>query len=387
MALRRRLFEPEHAQFRDSVRRFLIAEVQPHAERWREQGIVDRSAWRAAGASGLLLMWADPCYGGAGVDDIRYDQVLTEEWMRHGEGGFYVPLHNRIVGPYLNGLGTPEQKDRFLPGCVRGDIILAIAMTEPQAGSDLTGMRSRAVEHDDHWVLSGSKTYISNGHLADLVVVAARTDPDNPRAIGLFLVERGMPGFTRGRRLKKIGMPAQDTAELFFDQVKVPKTNVLGDPRRGLAALMRFLAEERLFGAIRFLAMAERAFEITVPFVKERQMFGQSLGAFQNTRFVLASLRTELDLAQALVDHCVLEALDGQLSGDLAAEAKLATSEILGRVVDDCLQLHGGAGYMQEYEIARLYQDARVARIFAGSSEIMRELIGRALGLDPRKQG
>jgi acyl-CoA dehydrogenase len=386
MALRRRIFEPEHEMFRDTVRKFLAAEVQPHAERWRQQGIVDREAWLKAGEAGLLMLWADEKYGGAGIDDLRYDQVLLEEWMSRGEGGFYVPLHNRLVGPYLDKLCTDEQKDRFLPGCVRGETILAIAMSEPAAGSDLSGMRTRAEDKGDHWLLNGSKTYISNGILADLVVVAAKTSPDDPRAIGLFLVERGMSGFERGRKLKKIGMPAQDTAELFFNDVEVPKRNELGDPKRGFQSLMRFLAEERLLGAIRFLAHAQHAFAITLDFVQQRRMFGRTLGDFQNTRFQMASMRTELDMAQAFVDHCVLEALDGKLTAEIAAEAKLATSEIQGRVVDQCVQLHGGAGYMEEYEIARMYTDARVSRIFAGSSEIMREIIGRSLGLDGRRK-
>ncbi|MEL7029691.1 MAG: acyl-CoA dehydrogenase family protein, partial [Pseudomonadota bacterium] len=245
--------------------------------------------------------------------------------------------------------------------------------------------KTRAIDKGDHWLLNGSKTYISNGILSDLVVVAAKSDPDNDRAIGLFLVERSMDGFERGQKLEKIGMHAQDTAELFFDDVVVPKENVLGDPATGFKALTRFLAEERLMGAVRFLAQAERAFEVTLEFVKDRRVFGQSVGAFQNTRFGMASMRTELDMAQAFVDHCVLEALEGSLSADLAAEVKLATSEIQGRVVDQCVQLHGGAGYLSEYEVARLYVDARVSRIFAGSSEIMREIIGRSIGLDPRK--
>ncbi|MDO9443208.1 MAG: acyl-CoA dehydrogenase family protein [Beijerinckiaceae bacterium] len=385
MVLTRRIFEPEHEMFRDTVRRFLIAEVQPHAERWREQGIVDREAWLKAGEAGLLMLWADEKYGGAGIDDIRYDQVLTEEWMRYGEGGFYVPLHNRIVGPYLNGLGTEEQRARLLPGCVRGETILAIAMSEPSTGSDLSGMTSRAQDKGDHWLLNGAKTYISNGILSDLVIVAAKTDDDNPRSIGLFLVERGMHGFERGKKLKKMGMPAQDTAELFFNNVKVPKANVLGDPARGLQSLMHFLAEERLFGAIRFIALAERAFEVTLEFVQQRKMFGQTLGDYQNTRFAMASMRAELDMAQAFVDHCVEAARDKSLTPEVAAALKLTTSEIQGRVVDQCLQLHGGAGYMAEYEISRIYTDARVSRIFAGSSEVMREIIGRSLGLDGRK--
>lgn len=384
--MRRRIFDEEHEVFRSSVRRFLEVEVAPNAARWREQGVVDREAWLKAGAAGFLLMWADEVYGGAGLDDIRYDQVLTEEWMRFGEGGFYVPLHNRIVGPYLGRLGSEEQRARFLPPCIRGETILAIAMSEPQAGSDLSGIRTRADQRDGHWLLNGQKTYISNGILSDVVIVAAKTDPESPRATGLFIVERGMKGFERGKKLKKMGMAAQDTAELFFDDVEVPDANVLGDPRRGFQSLMQFLADERLMGAIRFQARAERAFEITLEFVKQRRMFGQRLGDFQNTRFVMASLRTSLDMCQAFIDACVCDQMEGRLSSEIAAEVKLAASEVEARVVDECLQLHGGAGYMEEYEISRLYTDARVSRIFAGSSEIMREIIGRSLGLDVRAQ-
>jgi len=385
--LNRRNLKDEHEGFRQSVIRFLKTEVAPHAERWREQGIVDRSAWLKAGEHGLLMMWADEKYGGAGVDDLRFDQVMWEEWARFGDPGFAVSLHSRVVGPYLNALGTEEQRRRFLPRCVTGDCILAIAMTEPGAGSDLSGMRTRAERVPDGWRLNGAKTYISNGILADLVIVAARCDASDPRSVGLFLVERGMHGFERGRTLKKLGLKAQDTAELFFHDVFVPDANVLGTPGTGLQSLLRFLPVERLMSAIRSLACASRAVEITLEFVKQRRVFARALGAFQNTRFKLADLSTQVDLCQAFVDHCVAEHLEGRLTSPLAAEAKLAASEIEGRVIDECVQLHGGAGYMEEYEICRLYANARVSRIYAGSSEIMREIIGRSLGLDERKLG
>lgn len=378
--IRRRIFEPEHEAFRDSVRRWVDAEVDPNVEQWRKDGMVSREAWASAGAAGFLCMWADEKYGGAGVDDFRFDLVLIEE-LASRSSGFFIPLHNRVVGPYLRKFGTPEQQDRFMPGVVSGETILAIAMTEPGAGSDVAGMRTSAVEKDDHWVLNGSKTYISNGQLAGLVVVAARTSRESSHAIGLFLVEDGMAGFTRGEPLKKLGLHAQDTSELFFDDVKVPKENVLGDPTKGFRYMMDGLAEERLTGTTGYMARAERAFTVTLEYVKTRRAFGRPIGAFQNTRFKMAEMRAQLDAAWAFTDHCVMEHLDGALTAELAAEAKLLTSEVEARVVDDCLQLHGGAGYMDEYEISRHYADARISRIYAGSSEIMKEIIGRGLGL------
>ena len=375
----RRIFEPEHEMFRDSVRRFFEAEVAPHREEWREAGQVSREVWRKAGEHGFCAMWAPEEYGGAGVDDFRFDQILCEELV--GESGFFLTLHNRIVAPYLGKFGTADQLRRFMPGVTAGTTILAIAMTEPGAGSDLAAITTTARPDGDDWVLNGSKTYISNGQLCDLVVVAART---GERSIGLFLVEADAPGFRKGRKLKKLGLHSQDTSELFFDDCRVPGANVLGDAARGFQAMMVGLAEERLLGACGYLARAQRAFSITLDFIGERRAFGRPVGQFQNSRFAMAAMRTELDSAQSFVDHCVLEHLEGNLSAEAGAQAKLLTSEVEGRVVDGCLQLHGGAGYMDEYEISRLYADARISRIYAGTSEIMKEIIGRGLGLDER---
>ena len=383
--MERRIFEPEHETFRASFRRFVEREVSPHAERWRAQGHVDREAFLRAGENGYLLMWADEAYGGAGVRDFRYEQIIIEENTRKGEPGFYMTLHSRLVAPYIGELGSEDQKVRFLPGCVRGETILGIAMTEPDAGSDLAGMRMQAKDCGDHWLLNGAKTYISNGQIGDLFVVAARTVPDKRHGLGLFLVESGAQGFTRGRHLKKMGLKAQDTSELFFNQVRVPKANVLGDPTQGFYYLARFLAEERLIGSCSYLAHAQEAFEITLDFVRARRLFGRPLGAFQNTRFKMAQMRAQIDALQVFVDHCVTEHNAGRLTADVAAEAKLLASELEGRVMDECVQLHGGAGYMEEYRICRMYTDARVSRIFAGSSEIMLEIISRAIGLDDRK--
>jgi len=385
--MKRLIFEPEHEQFRDSVAKFMQTEVGPNAERFREQGMVDRELYLKAGEQGLLCTWADEKYGGAGIDDFRFEQIIIEENMRHGDIGFYINLHNDLVAPYFAKLGTEQQKARWMPGIVSGEKILAVAMTEPSTGSDLAGMKSRAEDKGDHWLLNGAKTYISNGILADLVVVAARTDPNSRHGLGLFVVERGMEGFERGRKLAKMGMKAQDTAELFFNDVKVPKENLLGEAGQGFKYLARFLAQERLVAAIGFMATAQTAFDLTLDFVKERKAFGRPIGTFQNTRFKMASMRAELDMAQTYVDQCVLLLNAGALTAEDASAAKLLASELEGRVMDECVQLHGGAGYMDEYRISRMYTDARISRIFAGTSEIMREIIGRSLGLDERKLG
>jgi alkylation response protein AidB-like acyl-CoA dehydrogenase len=384
--INRRIFNHEHAVFRDSVRKWAAAELAPHSEQWRAEGMVPKSAWKKAGEQGYLCMWAGEAYGGAGMEDYRYDQILIEELL-HVDSGFFLALHNRVVGPYLNNLATDEQKARWLPGCVSGDTILSIAMTEPGTGSDLAGMKTRAEDKGDHWLLNGSKTYISNGLISNLCVVAARTNPDSPHAVGLFVVEEGMSGFKRGRKLKKLGLHSQDTAELFFQDVKVPRANVLGEPTQGFRNLMLNLAEERLTNAVGNVTRAERAFEVTLAYITDRKAFGRPIGTFQNSRFKMADMRARIDACWALVDHCVMEHVERKLTSETAAAAKLYTSEVEGWVVDECLQLHGGAGYMDEYEICRLYADARISRIYAGTSEIMKEIIGRGLGLDDRKRG
>ncbi|WP_321818544.1 MULTISPECIES: acyl-CoA dehydrogenase family protein [unclassified Paraburkholderia] len=381
MSTRRRIFEAEHELFRESVVRFIQKEVAPQVDAWRAAGCCDRSVFEAAGAQGLLLMWADEAYGGAGVNDFRFEQIVYEEMIRHGDIGVYLTLHSRLVAPYIARLGTEAQKARLLPEAARGERILAIAMTEPGTGSDLAGIRTHARKVEGGWRLSGAKTYISNGINADTVIVVARTDPQQPRAFGLFLVERGMAGFERGRRLNKLGLDAQDTAELFFDEVFVPHANLLGEPDKALAYLAEGLAEERLLSACQSVAHAQVALDLTLDYVKERRAFGRPVGAFQNTRFVLARQHAELDAMQAWIDMLVMEHNAGGLDAATAASAKLLTSELEGRLIDACLQLHGGAGYMEEYRISRMYRDARVSRIFAGTSEIMLEIIGRSLGL------
>ena len=294
-------------------------------------------------------------------------------------------LHSRLVAPYIGALGTEEQKQRILPRCASGETILGIAMTEPGAGSDLAGIKTRAEDKGDYWLLNGSKTYISNGQIGDLFIVVARTDPNRRHGLGLFLVERGMEGFKRGRNLKKMGLKAQDTSELFFTDVKVPKSNVLGEPGKGFHFLTHFLAEERLITACGAMTLCQVAFDVTLQFVKERKAFGQPIGTFQVSRFKMADMRAQIDAMQCFVDQCVLEHNAGRLDAVTAAEAKLLTTELEGRVVDQCVQLHGGAGYMDEYPISRMYTGARISRILAGSNEIMHEIIGRSLELDDRK--
>lgn len=377
--MERTLFTEEQHIFREQYRKFLQKEVQPHTEAWREAGIVPREMFKKMGEHGFLLTWADEAHGGLGLEDFRYQQIMMEEDATYSDSGFYHTLHSRLVAPYIGNIGNAEQKARLLPKCVTGETILAVAMTEPDAGSDIAGIKTRAVDNGDHWALSGSKTYISNGINADIVIVAAKTNPDNPRHIGLFIVERGMEGFERGRNLKKMGLKAQDTAELFFNNVRVPKENVLGDAHKGFHYLMIGLAEERLLAAVGYVAAANRAFVVTKEFVKDRKAFGKAISDFQNTRFQMATLSAELDMAQVYVDHCVVMHNEGKLTLDMAAKAKLVTSELEGRMVDVGVQLHGGAGYMEEYEICRLYTNARISRIYAGSSEIMREIIARSV--------
>lgn len=374
----KRKFTEEQNMFREAYRKFLHDEIVPNMEKWREEGIVDRSAFKKAGDLGFLMVWPDEEFGGMGDNDFRYEQIIIEELAYALCHDFYAVLHSRLVGPYFTRFGTKEQQQRFLPKCVSGETILAVAMTEPDAGSDLRGMRSTAIDKGDHYLLNGSKTYISNGINADIVIVAAKTDPvNNPRNLGLFIVERGMEGFERGRNLDKMGMKGQDTAELFFHDVKVPKENVLGDPAKGMHYLMEGLAEERLLNACENVANAQKAFDLTVDFVKQRKLFGKMLSDFQNTQFKLAEQKTRLDIAQTYLDRAVEAFNAGEFDSIDAAKIKLFTSEMFCELVDECLQLFGGAGYMDEYPISRLYTDARITRIYAGSSEVMKLIISR----------
>ena len=373
-----RQFTEEQIMFREAYRRFLSEEVVPHMERFREQGVVDREIFERAGEQGFLMVWPEERLGGMDDYDIRWEQVIIEELAYARCSDWFGSLHSRIVAPYITRFGTEDQIQRYIPGAVSGDIILAVAMTEPDAGSNLAGMRTQAVEQDDHWILSGQKTYISNGINCDLVVVAAKTDPqNNPHAMTLFLVEAAWNGFERGRNLKKLGLKAQDTAELFFNDVKVPKANVLGEAHKGFYYLMEGLAEERLLGAMGYLAAAQLSWDLTSEFVREREVFGKPLSAMQNTQFKMAELRAELDITQCFVDQAAVAFNAGTLSAEDAATAKLKTSELQQRVADEGLQLHGGAGFMDEYPISRQSADAKIATIYAGSSEIMKLIIGR----------
>jgi alkylation response protein AidB-like acyl-CoA dehydrogenase len=378
--MQRDIFDAEHDAFRDLARAFIAKEITPFHEQWESDGQVSRDVWVAAGKAGLLGTDVPEEYGGGGVADFRYNAVLTEELSRAGASGVGFPLQNDVVAPYLLRLATDEQKRRWLPGFCSGEIITAIAMTEPGTGSDLQGIRTRARRDSDGWILNGAKTFITNGILADLVIVVARTAPDaGSRGFTLLVVERGMPGFERGRRLQKVGMKAQDTAELSFTDVRVPDANVLGEPGGGLIALMQNLAQERLSIAVGCAAGAARALEITVEYTKERTAFGQPVSSFQNTRFELAEIATEVDVTQAFVDRCITELVAGRLDATDAAKAKWWASDVLKRVVDRCVQLHGGYGYMLEYPIAKAFVDSRVQAIFGGTNEIMKEIIGRKL--------
>ncbi|WTI24604.1 acyl-CoA dehydrogenase family protein [Micromonospora zamorensis] len=375
----RTIFSDDHLAFTELVRAFIDKEIAPHHDRWEADGIVDRGLWRAAGAAGLLGFSVDERYGGGGVTDRRFSAVLTEELARAGASGPAFGLHNDIIGPYLTDLTNDEQKQRWLPGFCSGDIITAIAMSEPGAGSDLQGITTTAVRDGDTYVLNGQKTFISNGILADLVIVVARTDPGaRHRGISLLVVERGMDGFERGRNLDKIGQKAQDTAELFFADVRVPAANLLGVEGQGFAYLMRNLPFERLSIAVAALAGAETVFEQTLAYCKQREAFGRPIGSFQHNRFVLAELATELRLGRVFVDQCLVEPA---LTAETAAMAKWWCTELQHRTVDRCLQLHGGYGYMREYPVAKAYLDARVQTIYGGTTEIMKEVIGRSLGL------
>jgi alkylation response protein AidB-like acyl-CoA dehydrogenase len=376
----RTLYGPDHADFRATVRRFLAEEVMPHHARFEDQGHVDREIWRRAGALGLLCTNMPEEYGGAGADRL-FSAVLMEEQARAGATGLGFPLHSDIVAPYILRYGSEAQKRRWLPRMATGEVIGAIAMTEPGTGSDLQSITTTAVEHGDDYVIDGAKTFITNGWHCDLVVVAVRIGDrsDGARHISLMLVEADRAGFAKGRPLRKIGMKAQDTAELSFTGVRVPKENLLGGVGTGFVMLMQELAWERLIIAITSVTAAEAALDQTIDYTKQRQAFGRPVAAFQNTRFKLAEMKTEIQIARVFVDRCLELEARQELTVPVAAGAKYWCSELLSRVVDECVQLHGGYGYMAEVPIARAYVDARAQRIYGGTNEIMKEIIARSL--------
>jgi acyl-CoA dehydrogenase len=382
--MRRDIFAGEHEAFRDMVREFIAREVTPHHEQWEHDKVVSRDVWRAAGRAGLLGIDIDEKYGGGGNPDYRYYAVMGEEFARAGATGPAFMVHNDMIGRYLDRLCTQEQRERWLPGYCSGELVAAIAMTEPGAGSDLQGIRTTAVRDagGGDYVLSGQKTFISNGQLADIVIVVARTDPaGGHKGISLLVVERDMAGFTRGRNLDKVGMHAQDTSELFFSDVRVPAANLLGAEGGGFVALMENLPRERVTIGVFALAVAEKAFEDTLAYCKERTAFGQPIGRFQHNRFLLAEMATELAVARAFTDKAIVAHCAEELSTQEASMVKWWNTELCNRVTDRCVQLHGGYGYMREYPVARAWADSRVQSIFGGTTEIMKEIIGRGLGL------
>lgn len=379
--LPRTLYDEEHEAFRATATAWVEDRVLPHYDQWEQDGIVSRDVWKDAGATGLLCMDVPEAFGGGGAPDWRFNAVMNEVLGVAGTPGLAIALHNDVVVPYFTSMADEDQKRRWLPGMTTGETITAVAMSEPGAGSDLVAMRTTAVEDGDAWVLNGSKTFISNGHLADAVVVAAKTDPEAGHGgITLLVVERGMDGFERGRNLAKIGMKSQDTAELHFTDVRVPKANVLGEVGRGFYALMDKLAQERLVVAVGGLANAWAVLEETKTYCSERQAFGTRIGSFQANRHSLAEMQTELTLAQAFIDRCIELHCRGELDAVTAAMAKYRISDLQCQVIDECLQLHGGYGFMEEYSVARAFRDARAQRIYAGTNAIMKEIIGKSMG-------
>jgi alkylation response protein AidB-like acyl-CoA dehydrogenase len=382
--MRRTIFEEEHELFRASVRQFVEKEIVPNVERWEHDGLVDRELFTTAGASGFLGMDAPEELGGGGVHDYRYNAVLGEEVLRAGCGGagLGLTLHNDICMPYFRDLTNDEQRARWLPGICSGELITAVAMTEPGIGSDLASMTTTAIRDGDGYVVNGSKTFITNGINADLVITAVKTDPSQKhKGMSLLILERGMEGFERGRNLEKVGLHAQDTAELFFTDVRVPVENRLGEEGTGFLQLVSNLPQERLSIAVAAVAAARAAFDWTLEYCKERTAFGQPIGSFQNSRFKLAEMQTEVEVGQAFVDQCITALNAGQLTAEEAAMAKWWCTEMQSRVIDAGVQLFGGYGYMTEYPIARAYADARITRIYGGTTEIMKEIIGRKLGI------
>lgn len=377
--LPRTLFSEEHEMFREAARRFIEKEVVPYHAQWEQDGIVDRDLWRKAGEQGLLCCTVPEEYGGPG-GDFLHSAIVNEEMARVGATGPAFALHSDIIVPYLQAYGSEDQKREWLPKVVSGETVMAIGMTEPAAGSDLQGIKTRADRDGNHFVINGQKVFISNGTIADLYILACKTDPnEGAKGISLILVEGDRAGFKRGRNLEKIGCKAQDTSELFFEDVRVPITNLLGQEGRGFAQLMQQLSQERLVVAIRCATAIEAALDETLAYTTERQAFGRRLADFQNTRFKLAEVKTEALATRAFIDQCLALHIKGELTPEMAAAAKLHSTEVLNKVVDDCLQLHGGYGYMWEFPIARTWADARMSRIAGGSSEIMKEIISRDL--------
>ncbi len=379
MSIPRTLFNADHELYRSTVRTFIAREITPHYEQWENDGIVPREIWRKAGEVGLLCPTVPEKFGGAG-GDFRDNVVVTEEMARAGHMAPAFYLQSDVVAPYLVDFGNDEQKQYWLPRMVSGEVISAVGMSEPSGGSDLAHLRTTATRQGDDYVVNGQKVFITNGHLADLLVLAARTGPDpGAKGITLFLVETDSPGFVRGRRLQKIGCKAQDTAELFFDDMRVPAANVLGEVNRGFAILMTQLAQERLMQAVRAVQTSESALEWTIEHAKQREMFGQRLADFQNTQFVIAQLHAEVLAQRVFLDRCIELHVAGELSAVDAARLKLTTTQLQGRVMDECLQLFGGWGYMWEYPIARAFVDARMSRVGGGAIEVMKQIIGREL--------
>ncbi|MEZ4248409.1 MAG: acyl-CoA dehydrogenase family protein [Polyangiales bacterium] len=379
--MERTIFGEEHEIFRKAFRQFVQKEVVPHQERWREEGCVDREAWRKAGEQGFLCPWLEEEHGGPG-GDFLHSVVVIEELAKVYESGFAMTLHSDVVVPYLHEFGNAEQKAKWLPGCASGELVTAIAMTEPGTGSDLAAIRTTAKREGDEYVLNGQKIFISNGILCDLCIVAARTAGEDPhRSLSLFVVESNRPGFVKGKKLAKMGMASQDTAELFFEDCRVPAGNLLGQEGMGFFMLMRKLAQERLVVGVGAQAGAAQVVADTVRYCKEREAFGRPIGKFQNTQFELVDCATEVEVGQAFLDRLLAEHVAGKLLVKECSMSKLWHSEMLGRVVDRCLQLFGGYGYMLEYPISRAYMDARVQRIFAGTSEIMKVIIAKQMGL------
>ncbi|AZG46512.1 acyl-CoA dehydrogenase family protein [Gordonia insulae] len=382
--MKRTVFESEHEQLRATAREFLARECAPHVEKWEANGQVDREVYKKAGDAGLLGFNMPEEYGGGGSTDFRFNAVVAEELSRFGGAAPGLTLQNDVVAPYFLHLANDEQKKRWMPGIASGETILAVAMTEPGAGSDLAGIKTTAKRDGDHYIVNGNKTFISAGINSDLVVVVCRTNPDpsaGHKAFSLLVVERDMEGFERGRKLDKMGLKAADTAELHFTDVRVPAENLLGEEGKGFYHLMQNLPSERLSIGVSAIAGARAVFEETLQYVKDRKAFGQPIGSFQHNRFVLAEMSTELDIAEQYIDRCLRAVLDGELTAVDASKNKWWCTELAKKVIDQCVQLHGGYGYMNEYRVARAYTDSRIQTIFGGTTEIMKDLIGRDMGL------